>query len=109
MIYDPEHEELWLTNIVPLLLSISKKSSDYTRLRFEETLGDLAAFYDWDFRKNMKLHNSSQPYTPAFTLSTGAINAYRGLGTIQASMNPTIGGEKLRGLIRASQNSYQSQ
>lgn len=109
MLYNPEHEDLWLVNVVPLLLNLAKKSSDYTRLRFEETLGDLTAFYDWDFRKNMKLHNhSSQPYTPAFTLSTGALQR-NALGTVQGSINPTIGGDKLRGMIRASQNSYLSQ
>lgn len=92
-LYDPEHEDLWLVNVVPLILSTIKQSSDYTRLRFEEALGDLTAFYDWDFRKNMKLHNNSQPYTPAFTLATGANNLYRRQGgTAEQSFNPTIGG-----------------
>jgi hypothetical protein len=73
-------------------------------------LGDLTAFYDWDFRKNMKLYNNSQPYTPAFTLATGANNLYRRPdGTIQPSFNPSLGGEKLRGMIKASQNYYTSQ
>lgn len=107
-LYDQEHEELWLVNVVPLIYSDMKKSSDYTRLRFEENLGDLTAFYDWDFRKNMKLYNSSQPYTPAFTLATGG-NYRRADGTIQASAISSIGGEKLRGMLRASQNSYMSQ
>lgn len=62
---------------MPLIYSLIKKSSDYTRLRFEKPLGEITAFYDWDFRKNMKIHNSSQPYTPAFTLATGANNLYR--------------------------------
>ena len=86
---------------------LAKKSSDYTRLRFEETLGDLAAYYDWDFRKDMRLNNASQPYTPAFTLTAGAL--YRATYKQQGSINPTVGGDKLRGMIRASQNSYLSQ
>lgn len=94
---------------MPLLFSLIKKSSDYTRLRFEESLADLTAFYDWDFRKNLKLQNSSQPYTPAFTLSTNVMNQNRRMGTLQQSMMPSVAGEKLRGMIRASQNAYMSQ
>ena len=89
---------------------LAKKSSDYTRLRFEETLGDLTAYYDWDFRKNIKLNNTSQPYTPAFTLASGALNRTGNYNsTFNNSLNPSVGGDKLRGMIRASQNSYLSQ
>lgn len=108
-LYDQDHEELWLVNVVPLIYSDMKKSSDYTRLRFQENLGELTAFYDWDFRRNMKLFNSSQPYTPAFTLATGANNYRRADGTIQQSALSSLGGEKLRGMLRASQYSYMSQ
>lgn len=107
-LYDIDHEDLWLINVVPLIFSLVKHSSDYTRLRFEKPLGDVASFYDWDFRKNMKAYNSSQPFTPAFTISGGQF-VRRPDGTIQPSFNGTIGGEKLRGIIRASQNSYMSQ
>ena len=107
MLYNPEFEDLWIVNIVPLLLMLAQKSSDYTRLRFEETLGDLTAYYDWDFRKDMRFNNASQPYTPAFTLAAGAL--YRSTYKQQGSINPTVGGDKLRGMIRASQNSYLSQ
>ena len=78
-------------NIVPLLFSLVKKSSDYTRLRFEESLGDLTSYYDWDFRRNFKLQNSSQPYTPLFTLST-VMNQGKKLGTIQQSIVPSGAG-----------------
>lgn len=57
----------------------------------------------------MKLYNSSQPYTPAFTLATGANQFRRADGTILPSMISSVGGEKLKGMIRASQNSYMSQ
>jgi hypothetical protein len=71
--YDIQHENLWLINVVPLIFSLVKQSSDYTRLRFEKPLADITSYYDWDFRKNIKAYNSSQPFTPAFTLSTGAM------------------------------------
>jgi hypothetical protein len=71
-LYDPDLESLWLINVVPLIFSLVKQSSDYTRLRFEKPLSDITAYYDWDFRKNLRAYNSSQPFTPAFTLSTGA-------------------------------------
>ena len=58
---------------MPLIFSLIKQSSDYTRLRFEKPLADITSYYDWDFRKNLKAYNTSQPFTPAFTLSTGAI------------------------------------
>ena len=93
---------------MPLLFSLIKKSSDYTRLRFEESLGDLATYYDWDFRKNLRLQNSSQPYTPAFTLST-MVNQNKRMGTLQQSVVPSGAGERLRGMIKASQNMYMSQ
>lgn len=90
------------------MLSSVKKSSDYTRLRFEESLGDLASFYDWDFRRNYKTNNSSQPYTPAFTLATGALNVIkRSDGTIMNSIMPSLSDQK--GMLRSSILQYGSQ
>jgi len=57
-------------------------------------------FYDWDFR-NFKLSNASLPYTPAYTMPNKQNN------NILSQMS--VGGEKLKGMIKASQNSYLSQ
>lgn len=54
-------------------------------------MADLASYYDWDFRKNIKLQNSSQPYTPAFTLST-VVNQNKKMATFQQSMLPSGAG-----------------
>lgn len=108
-LYDPDNESLWLINVVPLIFSFVKDTSDYTRLRFEKPLAVVTAFYDWDFRKNFKFYNNSQPFTPAFTLSTAAVRNRRPDGTLEQSIGATQNAEKLRGIIRASQNSYMSQ
>jgi hypothetical protein len=68
----PDYEELWVTSAVPLIISLAKKSSDYDRLLFEESLDKLANYIDWDFRKNFR-DNASQPYTPAYTLISQAM------------------------------------
>jgi hypothetical protein len=66
-------------------MSLAKKSSDYDRLLFEESLDKLANYYDWDFRHNFK-DNASQPYTPAHTLMTQALKQ-NGLASIIASQS----------------------
>ncbi|KAL4502183.1 hypothetical protein ABPG72_000418 [Tetrahymena utriculariae] len=70
-IYQPEQERLWLLSAVPLIMCLSKRTSDYDKNLFDEQLSKLAQFYDWDFRDshNMRLYNSSQPLTPLYTLS----------------------------------------
>jgi len=102
-LYVPEFEELWLTSTVPLLVSLSKRSSDYDRLIFEESLDKLANYYDWDFRHNFK-DNASQPYTPAHTLVTQALKR-DGLASMIASQGESAS-DHLEGMLRASQNSY---
>ncbi len=70
-IYQPDQENLWLVSVVPLLLALSRKSSDYTRDLYEQQLDTLMEFYDWDFRgaTYFRQFNTSQPLTPIFTLS----------------------------------------
>jgi hypothetical protein len=84
-------------------MSLSKKSSDYDRLLFEEPLDELANYYDWDFRHNFQ-DNASQPYTPANTLVTQALKR-DDLASMIASQNESAN-EQLEGMLRASQNSY---
>lgn len=73
-----------MTSAVPLILSLAKKSSDYDRLLFEESLDKLANYYDWDFRKNIR-DNASQPYTPAYTLISQAIRREGGMASMVGS------------------------
>jgi hypothetical protein len=51
-------------------------------------LSELAPFYDWDFR-NFKLMNSSQPYTPAFTMM--GTNILSKKAQINQSVSITLG------------------
>lgn len=54
------------------------------------------------------MNNSSQPYTPAFTLATGAMNIIkRSDGTIMNSVMPSLSDQK--GMLRSSIQQYGSQ
>ncbi len=91
---------MWLTSTVPLIIALSKKSSDYDRFLFDESLDKLANYYDWDFRKNFR-DNASQPYTPAYALLTQALK--RGEQMLSQGSSEQ---EQFEGMLRASQNSY---
>jgi len=69
--YQPENEQQWLHLCVPLMLSLAKSSSDYSREIFDEPLTHFAQFIDIDFRnKNYYKHyNKSQPLTPIYSLT----------------------------------------
>lgn len=49
-IYQPKKEHLWLRGAVPLLLSQSKRNSDYDLPFFNFNLADEAHYYDMEFR-----------------------------------------------------------
>ena len=80
------------------MLSLAKKASDYERVLFEESLDNLAVYYDWDFRKGFKSH-ASQPYTPAYTLNSQLIKR-EAISSVIASQQQI---NNLEGLIKASQ------
>lgn len=82
-----------------MIFSVAKKSSDYNRLLFDKELGDLAQYYDWDFRHNLKFMNASQPYTPHFTQFPGSKAA-----NFDPSLMPSSAGNRVQGMLKASQN-----
>jgi hypothetical protein len=41
---------MWLRSAVPLLLSLSKQTSDYDRLLFDHPLEEGAQYYDLEYR-----------------------------------------------------------
>jgi hypothetical protein len=61
--YSTKCEADWLTNALPLILTLCRLSSDYGRLFSHTKLEENMIYYDWDFR-NFKLNDSSLPYTP---------------------------------------------
>lgn len=101
--YNKQHEELWLITVVPLLLTICRGSSDYSRLFSQAKLENNMIYYDWDFR-NFKMNDASLPYTPMniYTDNRKDLNSQKSvMGASQAG--------HLRGLIKQTQNSYLSQ
>ncbi len=98
---------MWVISATPLVFSLAKSSSDFNRLLFDKELGDLAQFYDWDFRNNLKFTNASQPYTPHFTQIGGTLVKQR--SDMSPSINSSLGGNRLQGILKASQNEYASQ
>lgn len=54
--YNPERESMWLRSAVPLLLSLSKRSSDYDRFLFDQPLEEGAQYFDIEYR-NSKYFN----------------------------------------------------
>lgn len=96
-LYNRESEGEWLVNVVPILLTLCRKSSNYSRPLTQTKLEDSMHFYDWDFR-NFKIHDSSLPYTPFTVLQDRR----------PATQLPSQG-HNLRGMIRATQQNSLSQ
>jgi len=109
-IYSEKHENLWLINSIPLIFSLAKKSSNYNTFLFNKQIEQSAQFYDVDF-KNIAFHNSSQPYTPAYSFFTNKPEKSLKMseGSQDGSFIASIGSNRLGGMIRATQNSYMSQ
>ena len=109
-IYSEKHENLLLINSIPLIFSLAKKSSNYNTFLFNKQIEQSAQFYDVDF-KNIAFHNSSQPYTPAYSFFTNKPEKSLKMpeGSQDGSFIASLGSNRLGGMIRATQNSYMSQ
>ncbi|KRW98378.1 Protein kinase-like domain [Pseudocohnilembus persalinus] len=74
-IYSPNEESLWLVSTVPLLLTLSTRSSDYEKELFEDQLEQVTKYIDWDFQDSIlnKRFNSTQPITPISYSQQGSL------------------------------------
>jgi hypothetical protein len=99
-IYTQDYEYLWLNSVAPLLLTLSKSSSDYKRLFTQAKLEENMLQYDWDFR-NFRINDASLPYTPFSMRREGPFDK----SNLGVSQMPNLKG----GLVRATQNMYMSQ
>lgn len=79
-IYHPDHEHLFLTLAVPILLLSAQKSSDYDRYIYDQPLDANAHHYDHEFRSkayfqkaNLTLQNFTASQTLHHSLLTQAL------------------------------------
>lgn len=88
---------------------MARKSSNYNDFLYNKQIEQSAQFYDVDF-KNISFHNSSQPYTPAYSFLPNSHLSRRMSESSQENGSiPSIGSNRLGGIIKATQNSYLSQ
>ena len=80
------------------MLSLTKNSVEYKRVFTDVNLNEKMPYYDWDFR-NFRIVDASLPYTP-FTMLKREVDK-SSVGLSQHS--------HLKGMLRATQNNYQSQ
>ena len=93
-VYHAKHEELWLNNAVPLLLTLARTSSEYKHLFSQARLEEKMLEYDWDYRKAKIADASLAPFS---------------LFGPKSRNQQSLLSQAQKGVVRATQNQYMTQ